>query len=187
MDVRLRKQEAADLALHQSLKIDNSQSMRTRRSHSVTVNNLLEPVADPRLRLPHNASGPTVKWLDGAAGDARSAAVRGDDKAAAAAADVRASAPLAGPGGGGGGSGGGNSSTVSAAAVTAAAVGAAAAAAAVSDEEEFVDPLLRELFQLYRIRVRGWFEAAHFTRRTVLVLVLVFVVDDLVWRQVGCC
>ncbi len=52
------------------------------------------------------------------------------------------------------------------------------------DEETKMDPLIEELYQLYRIDVRGWFEALHFTRRTFVVVLIVVLVSDLIWRQV---
>lgn len=42
-----------------------------------------------------------------------------------------------------------------------------------------------EMYQLYREPVRGWFEAAYYTRRTIAVSVLVFLSFDLIWRQVA--
>lgn len=57
-----------------------------------------------------------------------------------------------------------------------------------ADEEEEdtkMDPLIQELYQLYRLRVRGWFEAFYFTRRVLVIVVIVVLVDDLVWRQVA--
>lgn len=52
------------------------------------------------------------------------------------------------------------------------------------EDETQMDPLIQELYQLYRIKVRGWFEAFYFTRRVFVVVLIVVLVEDLVWRQV---
>jgi hypothetical protein len=46
-----------------------------------------------------------------------------------------------------------------------------------------VSPIMRELFQMYRIGVRGWFEAVRFTRRSLFVVLVVFIDEDPITRQ----
>lgn len=53
-----------------------------------------------------------------------------------------------------------------------------------TEEEEKMDPLIQELYQLYRPGVRGWFEAAYFTRRTLVVILVVNLLAFPIWRQV---
>ncbi len=127
------------LALQNLLRGSHVASPKTSRN-SITVQNLSEPVSDPRLRVRRHSSGPTAAWLVGAPVAESVEALAQQAEAT----DVQDS----------------------------------------SDHEELVSPVMRELFQMYRIRVRGWFEAVRFTRRSLFVILLVFIDEDPITRQV---
>ena len=59
---------------------------------------------------------------------------------------------------------------------------------AVRLTSSFFSPVFTEMYQLYRLPVRGWFEAVYFTRRTCFVVLLLYLGGrDLIWRAVAGC
>ena len=140
-EVVMMQQQRRNLALQNVLRGSHTPTaITTGTRHSITVQNLSEPVTDPRLRVRRSSGGPRAAWLLGGV-----AATTAEELAAAAAGPTDDTA----------------------------------------DNEELVNPVMRELFQMYRVRVRGWFEAVRFTRRSLFVILVVFIDQDPISRQVG--
>jgi hypothetical protein len=155
------------LALQNKLR-GSHQRTRTTSRNSITVQDLSEPVTDPRQRVRAAAGGPSTAWLLGtAAGSGQGPSPGTGPSAQPSAGDAQSgrTASQQRPAGGG-------------------------FAAPVEEEDGdhalLLSPIMRELFQMYRVQVRGWFEAVRFTRRSLFVILVVFMDQDPISRQVLC-